>query len=59
MSFIDIQNEFMAHIRKPNTNPCPADVEDRRMAIYRELFFNNIKRLFQSCLLPFLAFIEA
>lgn len=48
MSFIDIQNEFMAHIRQPNTNPCPADVEDRRMAIYRELFFNNINGFVSS-----------
>ncbi len=42
MSFIEIQNEFMAHIRKPSQNKKPQGIEDRRMAIYRDLFFNNI-----------------
>ncbi|BCO31596.1 DUF2063 domain-containing protein [Thiohalobacter sp. COW1] len=36
------QFAFAAHIRDPVHQPAPADVEDRRMAIYRELFFNNI-----------------
>ncbi|WP_213608513.1 putative DNA-binding domain-containing protein [Pseudoalteromonas sp.] len=48
MRFSDIQNEFIAHIRQPNRAPCPADVEDRRMAIYRELFFNNINGFVSS-----------
>ncbi|HKX55116.1 MAG TPA: putative DNA-binding domain-containing protein, partial [Xanthomonadales bacterium] len=33
---------FAAHIRNPAVAPAPADVEDRRMQIYRDLFFNNI-----------------
>lgn len=37
------QVEFAAHIRDPERNPAPADVEDRRMAIYRELFYNNVE----------------
>lgn len=37
------QYEFAAHIREPGINPCPKDVEDRRMAIYRELFYTNIE----------------
>ncbi len=37
------QIAFAAHIRDPETNAAPTDVEDRRMAIYRELFFNNIQ----------------
>jgi len=40
--FIRRQYAFAAHIRDPEANPAPADVEDRRMGIYRELFFNNV-----------------
>lgn len=40
--FIDKQLEFAAHLRDPDKFPAPADVEDRRMQIYRDLFFNNI-----------------
>lgn len=39
------QYEFAAHIRDPDVHPAPAGVEDRRMAIYRELFFNNLLKL--------------
>jgi hypothetical protein len=41
--FIRRQYAFAAHIRDPEANPAPADVEDRRMAIYRELFYNNVE----------------
>lgn len=41
----DLQRGFAAHIRDPRENPAPADVEDRRMAIYRRLFFNNVSTL--------------
>lgn len=37
------QYEFAAHIRDPARNARPAGVEDRRMAIYRELFYNNVQ----------------
>ncbi len=40
--FIRRQNEFAAHIRQPDQQPRPADVEPRRMAIYNELFYNNL-----------------
>ena len=40
-----LQRDFAAHIRDPNHHPSPTDVEDRRMAIYRRLFFNNISSL--------------
>ncbi|MEL7538983.1 MAG: putative DNA-binding domain-containing protein [Pseudomonadota bacterium] len=43
--FQDLQREFAAHIRDPIANPPPAGVEDRRMAIYRRLFFNNLRGL--------------
>ena len=36
------QIEFAAYIRDPENNPPPADVQPQRMAMYRELFFNNI-----------------
>jgi len=42
-AFIRHQYEFAAHIRDPQAHARPADVEDRRMAIYRELFYNNVE----------------
>jgi hypothetical protein len=41
--FIQMQYDFAAHIRQPSVNPPPANVEDRRMQIYRDLFYNNIE----------------
>jgi len=43
--FRDMQYAFAAHLRQPELFPPPVDIEDRRMAIYRELFFNNIQSL--------------
>ena len=42
------QYEFAAHIRDPEHNPAPGGIEDRRMAIYRELFFNNLLKLISN-----------
>lgn len=42
------QYAFAAHIRDPEHVPAPAGIEDRRMAIYRELFFNNIRSLLSN-----------
>jgi hypothetical protein len=39
------QYAYAAHIRDPDNVPAPEGIEDRRMAIYRELFFNNIRNL--------------
>jgi hypothetical protein len=39
----DLQRRFAAHIRNPELNQAPADVEDRRMEIYRGLFFRNLR----------------
>jgi len=36
------QQEFAAYIRNPHRNPAPADVQPERMAMYRQLFYNNI-----------------
>ena len=43
LSFQQTQIEFAAHIRSPESNPAPQGIEDRRMDIYRNLFFNNIQ----------------
>lgn len=37
------QLEFTQYIRDPAKNPAPADVKTERMAMYRELIFNNIE----------------
>lgn len=41
--FQQAQIEFAAHIRSPESNPAPEGIEDRRLDIYRNLFFNNIE----------------
>ncbi len=41
--FQQAQYQFAAHLRNPDANPAPADIEDRRMQIYRELFYNNVE----------------
>lgn len=41
--FVRQQYAFAAHIRNPEKNPCPEDIEERRMKIYRELFYNNVE----------------
>lgn len=37
------QLEFTKYVRDPLKNPAPADVKPERMAMYRELIFNNIE----------------
>lgn len=44
----ELQTAFAGHIRDPEGQPPPAGIEDRRMNIYRELFFNNIRSLLAS-----------
>ena len=46
--FQDKQFAFAAHIRDPQGVPAPEGIEDRRMAIYRGLFFNNLKSLLSN-----------
>lgn len=43
VSFKDHQYAFTAHIRDPENVKAPEGIEDRRMGIYRELFYNNIE----------------
>ena len=42
MNFQEQQYAFTRHIRDPEHAAPPDDVEDRRMAIYRRLLFNNV-----------------
>ncbi len=42
------QAEFSAYIRNPQQHPAPGDVNPQRMAMYRELFFNNINSFLSS-----------
>ena len=39
-AFTEIQLRFTAHIRDPERIPPPADVDDRRMAVYRDLLYS-------------------
>ncbi|MDX1692713.1 MAG: putative DNA-binding domain-containing protein [Ketobacteraceae bacterium] len=43
MKFQESQYRFAAHIRHPELNQAPEDIEDRRMGIYRDLFYKNIE----------------
>jgi len=40
-----LQHAFAAHLRDPAHAPAPEGIEPRRMAVYSELFFNNIESL--------------
>ena len=48
LSFQEKQYAFTAHIRDPEAVSAPADIEDRRMAIYRDLFFNNVNGFLEN-----------
>lgn len=48
VSFIDVQRRFTRHIRDPDNAPAPADVEARRMAVYRDLLFRNVAGFLES-----------
>jgi uncharacterized protein len=43
------QLAFTAHIRNPKANKKPAQVDDARMAVYREIVFNNILNSVTTC----------
>ncbi len=46
--FIRRQYDFAAHIRDPQRQPPPDGIEDRRLKIYRDLFFNNIENFLSN-----------
>ena len=43
-----LQYAFTAHIRDPENNAAPAGIEDRRMAIYRDLVYSNMESFIAS-----------
>ena len=49
LDFQRYQIAFTAHIRNPSANKKPARVQDSRMAIYREIVFNNILGAVSAC----------
>lgn len=38
----ELQRRFAAHLRDPAASPAPEGIEERRLQVYRELFFDNI-----------------
>jgi len=53
INFQQTQYAFAAHIRQPEKNSAPSNIEDRRMKIYRDLFYNNVES-FMSTTYPVL-----
>lgn len=47
-AFQQLQYAFAAHIRDPQRHPVPAQIDERRMKIYRELFYNNVEGFLAS-----------
>jgi len=43
-----LQYQFTAHIRDPQNQAPPAGIEDRRMAIYRDLVYSNMESFVSS-----------
>ena len=49
LDFQHYQLAFTAHIRNPSANKKPAKVNNARMAIYREIVFNNLFGAVSAC----------
>jgi len=47
-SLRETQHAFIQHIKNPQANPLVGGIEDRRLKIYRELFFKNILSFLSS-----------
>jgi uncharacterized protein len=45
MDFRTLQYRLAAHLRDPERQEAPEGIEPRRLAVYRELFFNNVSGL--------------
>jgi len=46
--FQQVQYQFSGHIRDPENIAMPDDIEQRRMTIYRDLFYSNIEGFISS-----------
>lgn len=53
-----VQSEFSNYIRDPASNSLPAGVEQRRMDIYKRLFFNNLASFCAKSFKSFRPFVE-
>ncbi|MFN3713452.1 MAG: DUF2063 domain-containing protein [Alcanivoracaceae bacterium] len=42
-TFLEAQRRFAAHLRDPQHQPAPEGIEDRRLEIYRDLFWRNLE----------------
>jgi hypothetical protein len=49
LAFQQYQQAFTAHIRNPKLHAKPARVNNKRMAVYREIVFNNILGSVSAC----------
>ena len=47
--FRDYQRAFTQHVRDPRAHPRPAGVPARRMNVYNELMFNNVRGFLDAC----------
>jgi len=50
VELLELQRCLAAHLRDPEGSPPPPGVDDRRLAVYRDLFFNNLRDLLGSSL---------
>lgn len=48
-AFQRYQLAFTAHLRDPAAHPRPRTIEARRMAVYRELIYNNVENALLAC----------
>lgn len=46
--FQRLQYRFAAHLRDPRRHPAPRGIEERRLKVYRELFYNNVESFLAS-----------
>lgn len=47
-TFQETQCEFIDHLKNPDVNKFDYGIEDRRLQVYRELFFNNVSGFLSS-----------
>lgn len=58
-SLAELQRTFTAWLRHPGQAPAPAGIEARRLAIYRDLLFNNVMTFVDSAFPVALALLPA
>ncbi len=46
--FMRVQYAFAGHLRDPEGHPPPSGIEQRRLAIYRELVYNNVESFLRN-----------